>query len=128
MRKWSTSTTLCSPSSDEVCIERCVDRTKIASGTQDVVIAGGVEVMSVCPIGSALKGGNPTSKTMQERWPGIVFSQFEGAEIVAAKHGITREQMEQLAVLSHQRGFEATKVFLRRIVSVNTNGLLEWLL
>jgi len=81
----------------------------VMSGTQDVIIAGGVEVMSVCPIGSALKGGNPTSQTMQDRWPGIVFSQFEGAEIVAQKHGITREQMEQLAVLSHQRAFHATE-------------------
>jgi acetyl-CoA acetyltransferase family protein len=81
----------------------------VMSGSQDVVIAGGVEVMSMAGLGSSLKGGNPTGKTMQERWPGIVFSQFEGAEIVAQKHGITREEMESMAVLSHERGHNATK-------------------
>lgn len=98
----------------------------VMSGTQDCVIAGGVEVMSLCPIGSnvmdgmAAGRGMPSGKGIQERYPGVVFSQFEGAEIVAEKFGITREEMEQLAVLSHSRAVEATNngYFQREIVPV----------
>jgi len=93
----------------------------VMSGNQDCVIAGGVEVMSVAAIGSAVVGkfGNPfASKAMLERYPGVIFSQFEGAEILAAKHDIKREDMEHFAVLSHARGHEATKngYFKREVV------------
>lgn len=87
----------------------------VMSGTQDIVIAGGVEVMSLIPIGSnimdgmAAGRGMPSGENIQKRYPGVMFSQFEGAEIVAQKFNITREEMEQLAVNSHKRAFEATK-------------------
>jgi acetyl-CoA acetyltransferase family protein len=96
----------------------------VMSGSQDCVIAGGVEIMSVLTIGSAVgngKLGNPfASQAMQEKYPGIIFSQFEGAEIVAARHNISRSEMEDLAVLSHQRAHEATKngYFKREIIPV----------
>merc|ERR1712137_473057 len=99
----------------------------VMSGTQDIVIAGGVEVMSLVPIGSNVMDGMANgrgmpfnSEGMSKRYPGVMFSQFEGAEILAKKYDITREQMEQSAVASHKRGFEATKEgrFAREIIPV----------
>jgi len=81
----------------------------VMSGSQDCVIAGGIEHMTSVGLGSAGGQGYRISKKMQERWPGVVFSQFEGGEIVAQKHNITRDEMENLAVLSHTRAFNATK-------------------
>jgi len=97
----------------------------VMSGTQDCVIAGGVEVMSVFAIGSSngdpAKFGNPfRSKVMSERYPNEPFSQFKGAELVAAKFDVKREEMEEFAVLSHQRAHEATHrgYFEREIVPI----------
>lgn len=90
----------------------------VMSGTQDCVIAGGVEVMSMIPIGSNVadsvsKGrGIPMPNSVRERFPectGLMFSQFDGAEILAKKCGVTREEMDNFAVLSHKRAAEATK-------------------
>mmetsp|Transcript_4511 Transcript_4511/g.8573 ORF Transcript_4511/g.8573 Transcript_4511/m.8573 type:complete len:406 (+) Transcript_4511:30-1247(+) len=90
----------------------------VMSGTQDCVIAGGVEVMSMIPIGSNVadsvsKGrGLPMPQSVKDRFPectGIMFSQFEGAEILAKKCGVTRQEMDEFAVLSHARAVEATK-------------------
>lgn len=98
----------------------------VMSGTQDCVIAGGVEIMSLVPIGSnvmdgaAAGRGMPTSEGMGKRYPGVVFSQFEGAEILANRFGVTREEMDQLGYLSHQRAAAATQkgYFAREIVAV----------
>ena len=64
----------------------------VMSGTQDVVIGGGVEVMSMVPIGASIKDGYEAghglpfdSDGMKERYPGIFFSQFTGAELMAEK-------------------------------------------
>ncbi|NQX90360.1 MAG: acetyl-CoA C-acetyltransferase, partial [Halioglobus sp.] len=63
----------------------------VLSGTQDLVIAGGVESMSQVPIGSnivdgyKMEHGLPYGKKMSERYPGIQFNQFTGAEMLARK-------------------------------------------
>ena len=87
----------------------------VMSGTQDVVIAGGVEVMSLVPIGASVMDGmkagrgGPMSENIQKRYPNTpMFSQFEGAELVAEKWNITREDMEKSAVQSHKRAVDAT--------------------
>jgi len=84
----------------------------VMSGTQDVVIAGGVEHMSLVPIGSTVSAkpdyGYPKGKEMEKKWPGIMFSQFEGAEMLAKTWQITRKEMEELAVVSHERAHNAT--------------------
>eukprot|EP00343_Euplotes_focardii_P010043 CAMPEP_0205829164 /NCGR_PEP_ID=MMETSP0206-20130828/37236_1 /ASSEMBLY_ACC=CAM_ASM_000279 /TAXON_ID=36767 /ORGANISM="Euplotes focardii, Strain TN1" /LENGTH=399 /DNA_ID=CAMNT_0053131623 /DNA_START=1 /DNA_END=1200 /DNA_ORIENTATION=+ len=98
----------------------------VMSGTQDCVIAGGVEIMSLVPIGSnvmdgaAAGRGMPTSEGMGKRYPGVVFSQFEGAEILANRFGVKREDLDQLGYLSHQRAAAATQngYFQREIVPV----------
>ncbi|MBQ0797651.1 MAG: acetyl-CoA C-acetyltransferase [Porticoccaceae bacterium] len=87
----------------------------VMSGTQDLVIAGGVESMSRVPmfsnIGDGLdKGrGNPKSKRLEERYPGIEFSQFMGAELLAEKYGLTRKELDEFGYQSHMKANEATE-------------------
>ena len=87
----------------------------VMSGAMDIVIAGGVESMSRVPMGlsSALpyKNGFGTYKSprMEERYPGIQFSQFAGAEMLAKKYDLSREQLDAFALSSHQRAMAATK-------------------
>jgi acetyl-CoA acetyltransferase family protein len=86
----------------------------VLSGNQDCVIAGGVEVMSLVPIGSdvqvAVKNGRgfPNGENIKKKYGLPVFSQFEGAERLAKKCDITREELDQLAVESHKRAQRAT--------------------
>ncbi|AZS22572.1 MULTISPECIES: acetyl-CoA C-acetyltransferase [unclassified Caulobacter] len=87
----------------------------VMSGAMDIVIAAGVESMSRVPMGlsSALpyKNGFGTYKSprMEERYPGIQFSQFAGAEMLAKKYDLSREQLDAFALASHQRAMAATK-------------------
>ncbi|NJC71886.1 acetyl-CoA C-acetyltransferase [Planosporangium thailandense] len=86
----------------------------VMSGTQDLVVAGGVEVMSQVPIASPTTIGlgagmaHPRSGNgWAERYGDQEISQFRGAELIAAKWGLTREAMEAYAVESHRRAIEA---------------------
>ena len=85
----------------------------VMSGTQDLVIAGGVEVMSMVPIGApmskAMDLGTPFDGEISKRYPGEQFSQFTGAERMAAKYGVTREELARFAYNSHVNGAAATK-------------------
>ncbi|HEX4881356.1 MAG TPA: acetyl-CoA C-acyltransferase [Porticoccaceae bacterium] len=87
----------------------------VMSGTQDVVIAGGVESMSQVPMFSAVddaaeKGrGKPKSDRLEERYPGVEFSQFMGAELLAKKYEITREQLDEFGFQSHMKATAATE-------------------
>jgi acetyl-CoA acetyltransferase family protein len=97
----------------------------VMSETQDLVIAGGVESMTRVPIGSnivdGLKGGHGQPYDgvgMPRRYPGVKWSQFTGAEMLAKKHGITREQLDEFAYESNVKAARATKEgrFKREIV------------
>ena len=87
----------------------------VMSGSMDVVIAAGVESMSRVPMGLpsslAHKAGMGfyVSPGMARRYPGVQFSQFIGAEMVAKKHGLTRDQVDAFALQSHQRAIAATR-------------------
>ena len=87
----------------------------VMSGSMDVVIAAGVESMSRVPMGLpsslAQKAGMGfyVSPSMARRYPGVQFSQFIGAEMVAKKHGLTRDQVDAFALQSHQRAIAATR-------------------
>ena len=86
----------------------------VMSGVHDVVVAGGVEVMSLVPIGgNAIAGhkagmGSPYGKGMKARYPGARFDQFAGAEMMAEKWGFSREQLDRFGVTSHERAARAT--------------------
>ena len=107
----------------------------VMSGTQDIVIGGGVEVMSMVPIGAAVKDGYDAghglpfdSEGMKERYPGVFFSQFTGAELVADKWNLSREDLDNFALESHQKAAYATesKYFDREILPVegrNAEGM-----
>ncbi|WP_242140283.1 acetyl-CoA C-acetyltransferase [Sphingomonas sp. TREG-RG-20F-R18-01] len=87
----------------------------VMSGTQDIVIAAGVESMTRVPMGTTAtlfmkEGlGNYKSPLLEEKYPGVMFSQFMGAEMIVKKHGFTREQLDTFAVESHRRAAAATE-------------------
>lgn len=86
----------------------------VMSGTMDVVIAAGVESMSRVPIGSAnamaVKNGmgGYVSPLVAARFNRSEFSQFSGAEMIAKKYALSRDQLDAFALESHQRAIEAT--------------------
>jgi acetyl-CoA acetyltransferase family protein len=99
----------------------------VMSGTQDMVVAGGVESMTRVPIGSniidGLKAGHGqpfNSEAMQARYPGVQFSQFTGAEMLAKKHELTRDELDEFAYASHVKAARATEEgrFEREIVPI----------
>lgn len=99
----------------------------VMSETQDLIIAGGVEAMTRVPIGSnivdAYKAGHGQpwdGVGVGKRYPGVKFSQFTGAEMLAKKHGLTREELDQFGYDSHIKAARATKEgrFRREIVPV----------
>ena len=81
----------------------------VMSGTQDVVICGGVEAMSSVEIGSNIRDGLangrgvPKGERLEFQYPGIQFSQFDGAELLAEKYEITRDDLDAFGLLSHKR-------------------------
>jgi len=87
----------------------------VLSGTADLVVAGGVQNMSQIPITSAMLAGEayghetPFSRSpgWQARYGDQEVSQFRGAELIAEKWNITREDMEEFAVESHLRALRA---------------------
>jgi acetyl-CoA C-acetyltransferase len=87
----------------------------VMSGTQDIVIAAGVESMTRVPMGlsaslPAQNGfGNPMSPAQQNRYPNIQFSQFMGAEMIAEKYGLTKDDLDAFGYRSHQNAIAATQ-------------------
>lgn len=87
----------------------------VMSGTQDVVLAGGVQTMSSIPIGSAMLAGQPLgfttpfaqSKGWQARFGDAPVNQFYAAQRIADHWGLTREAMEVYAKESHDRALSA---------------------
>jgi acetyl-CoA C-acetyltransferase len=87
----------------------------VMSGTVDVIIAGGVQSMSAVPIAESLRAGIPlgfndpflTSPGWVSRYGREEISQFRGAEAMADRWNITRDDMEQFAIQSHSRAIEA---------------------
>jgi acetyl-CoA C-acetyltransferase len=87
----------------------------VMSGTMDCVIAAGVESMTNVPMGLNISlpfkegHGFYVSPEMQKRYPDVQFSQFAGAEMVAKKYGLTKDEIDAYAYRSHQRAIAATQ-------------------
>jgi acetyl-CoA C-acetyltransferase len=87
----------------------------VMSGTQDLVVAGGVQQMSQIPISSAMLVAEPFgftdpftgSKGWVARYGAGEVSQFNSAEMIAEKWNISRDDMEAFAVESHERAIRA---------------------
>jgi acetyl-CoA C-acetyltransferase len=85
----------------------------VLSGTQDLVVAAGVESMSVVPMGSpvtlATEAGMPLpfGQGWQDRYGNQEISQFRGAQLICEKWGLSRRQLEEFALESHRRAIRA---------------------
>lgn len=80
----------------------------ILAGSYDVAIAAGVEVMSRVPMGSSVAGHDPFGSRLAARYdPGLV-PQGIAAELIAAKWGLSREDVDALAAESHRRATRAS--------------------
>ncbi|APG63482.1 acetyl-CoA acetyltransferase [Sphingorhabdus lutea] len=102
----------------------------VMSGTQDIVLASGIESMTRVPMGSTAQLymkeglGNYKSPRLEEAYPGIMFSQFMGAEMLVKKYGFTRDDLDLLALESHQKAIAATQngAFKNEIVPINVDS------
>jgi acetyl-CoA C-acetyltransferase len=101
----------------------------IMSGTQDLIIAAGVESMTRAPMGSNYQlhaaaglGVGPWPKSVQNRYKVAEFSQFHGAQAIANKYGFNREDMDGYALESHAKAAAAidSGAFESQIVPVVT--------
>ena len=100
----------------------------VMSGTQDVVLAGGVQTMSSVPIGSAMLAGRELgfgdpfsgSSGWTARYGDAEISQFRAADMIAERWQLKRADMEAYALRSHRRAAAATEsgLFEREIVPV----------
>src|SRR5690606_14219108 len=84
----------------------------VMSGTQDLVVAAGVENMGMVPMGAnaqfAVDNGLPIyGQGWTERYGTQEISQFRGAQLMCEKWGYTREQLERFALESHRRAAAA---------------------
>ncbi len=81
----------------------------VLSGTAELVVAGGVQNMSMVPIASAMGSTDPFSGSegWRARYGTEEISQFRAADLIAAKWGIGRAEMERFALASHQRAAQA---------------------
>ena len=85
----------------------------VMSGTQDLVVAAGVESMSIVTMGSTvtlpMQAGMPApwGNGWRERYGDQEISQFRGAQLMCEKWGIKRPQLEEFALESHQRAIRA---------------------
>jgi acetyl-CoA C-acetyltransferase len=92
------------------------------------VIAAGVESMTRVPMFTPSELprkaglGEYTSPRMRQRYPDVQFSQFTGAEMIARKYGLAKQQLDEYALESHRRAAAATKAgrFDREILPIET--------
>jgi acetyl-CoA acyltransferase len=97
----------------------------VMSGQQDVVVAGGVEVMSRVPLGAARATGMPYGPKVLERYGDFSFNQGISAEMIAQKWGFSRTRLDEYSALSHERAAAAQDngAFGNQIVPVFPNGV-----
>jgi acetyl-CoA C-acetyltransferase/acetyl-CoA acyltransferase len=79
----------------------------IVAGLYDIAVAGGVESMSRVPMASARMGADPFGPSVRERFPDLV-PQGVSAELVAQKWGLSRAELDEYSVRSHQRAAAAS--------------------
>jgi acetyl-CoA acyltransferase len=95
----------------------------VMSGQQDVVVAGGVEVMSRVPLGAARATGMPYGPKVLARYDDFSFNQGLSAEMIAKKWGFSRGRLDEYSAQSHERAAAAQDgdAFTDQIVPVFTD-------
>ncbi|MBO0676579.1 thiolase family protein [Mycolicibacterium sp. S2-37] len=82
----------------------------VVSGAYDIVVAAGVESMGRVPMGSSvLPGSNPFGDGFAQRYPEGLVPQGISAELIAAKWGLSRAQLDEFSAGSHEKAAAATK-------------------
>ena len=82
----------------------------VLAGAYDLVVAGGVESMSRVVMGSSvLPGSNPFGNDMAARYPEGLVPQGISAELIAAKWGFSRTELDEFSAASHEKAARATK-------------------
>jgi acetyl-CoA acyltransferase len=94
----------------------------VMSGQQDVVVAGGVEVMSRVPLGAARTTGMPYGPKVLARYDDFAFNQGISAEMIAKKWNLSRTRLDEYSAQSHERAAAAQDAgaFIDQIVPVFT--------
>jgi acetyl-CoA acyltransferase len=98
----------------------------VMSGQFDVVVAGGVEVMSRVPLGAARQTGFPYGPRVLARYDNFEFNQGISAELIAKQWGFSREQLDEFASRSHERAAAAidSGTFEAQIVGIDTGDTI----
>src|SRR6201747_1175013 len=96
----------------------------VMSGQQDIVVAGGVEVMSRVPLGSARATGMPYGPKALARYDGFSFNQGISAEKISQKWNLSRTRLDEYSAQSHDRAAAAQDAgaFKDQIMPVFTEG------
>ncbi len=99
----------------------------IMSGAYDIVIAGGIEIMTRVPMGSSTLGGEPFvpfGNLLVSRYNGKLVPQGISAEMIAQKWELSREQLDALSLESHRRAARATEEgrFKSQILPIRVAG------
>src|ERR1700742_1772294 len=96
----------------------------VMSGQQDIVVAGGVEVMSRVPLGSARATGMPYGPKALARYGGFEFNQGISAEKISQRWGLSRTRLDEYSAQSHERAAAAQDAgaFTDQIMPVFTDG------
>ncbi|MEV0340955.1 thiolase family protein [Nocardia sp. NPDC050713] len=96
----------------------------VMAGAYDIVVAAGVESMGRIPMGANLVGSEDVSGVaFAERYPEGLVPQGISAELIAAKWGLTRTQLDEFALTSHEKAARATKNGLFAAELAPINGL-----
>ncbi len=81
----------------------------VISGAYDIVVAAGVESMGRVPMGSSVLPGSDPFGAMSQRYPDGLVPQGISAELIAAKWGFSRQQLDEFSAGSHEKAAQATK-------------------
>ena len=96
----------------------------VVSGAYDIVIASGVESMSHVPMGSGSAGADPFGTLVHARYPQGLVPQGVSAELIAARYGLSRQQLDEFAAQSHHRAAAAWDDgrFEREVAAIKVPG------
>jgi acetyl-CoA acyltransferase len=96
----------------------------VMAGQAEIVVAGGVETMSRVPLGAAREMGMPYGPRVRARYDDFSFNQGLSAEMIADRWGLSRLQLDEFSVASHEKAAAATDsgAFAGQIVPIDIDG------
>jgi len=99
----------------------------VLSGAYDVVVAGGVEIMTRVPLGAARQGGVPFGPAVLARYDDFSFNQGESAELIAERWGFSRQRLDEFSARSHQLAAAAidSGAFASQVMPVEVSSVEE---